>query len=156
MIQIDIPGQGCLKIRHIVFDYNGTIGKDGRLIPGVEQGIKQFSDRLTFHVLTADTFGTVKRQLYNMNAKLTIISKNNQDQKKLQYIQSIGIDQTLCVGNGQNDALMLKAACIGVAVLGEEGLSSSCLLASDLLIKNIVDIFGLLQTPDRLIATLRL
>ncbi|MCG8642634.1 MAG: ATPase P [Desulfobacterales bacterium] len=156
MIQVDIPGKECLKIRHVIFDYNGTIGKDGKLIQGVKQGIRQFSDRLTFHVLTADTFGSAKKQLQGVNALLTVISKDNQHQKKLDYLDALGAEQTLCAGNGRNDVLMLKKACIGIAVLGDEGVSSACLSASDIVVKDILDVFGLLKTPERIIATLRL
>lgn len=155
MIQIDIPGKKSFAIKHVIFDYNGTIAMDGRIIPGVKQGINQFSDRLKFHVLTADTFGSVKKQLHDVDASLSIISKDNQDKKKLDYLEKLGPDQTICVGNGQNDTLMLKEACIGIAVLGDEGMSSACLGASDLMVKNILDVFGLLETPERLIATLR-
>ncbi len=81
MIQIDIPGRESCKIKHVIFDYNGTIAKDGRLIPGVKKGIEKFSDRLTFHVLTADTFGSVQEQLQDVNAILTTISKERQDEK---------------------------------------------------------------------------
>jgi len=155
MIQIDIPGKACFSIRHVIFDYNGTIARDGQLIPGVRQGINQFSDRLTFHVLTADTFGSVKTQLHNVNAFLTVISKENQDRKKLEYLKTLGANQTICAGNGRNDSLMLKRACIGIAVLGDEGLSAASFSASDLIVKNVLDIFGLLKTPERIIATLR-
>ena len=156
MIQVNIPGKECFKIRHVIFDYNGTIAKDGKLIPSVKQGICQLSDRLTFHVLTADTFGSAKKQLQGVNALLTVISKDHQNQKKRDYLNKIGAEHTLCAGNGNNDVLMLKKACIGIAVLGEEGLSSACLSASDLVVKDILDVFELLKTPERMIATLRL
>jgi soluble P-type ATPase len=155
MIQIDIPGKACFRIRHVVFDYNGTIARDGQLISGVKQGIQRFSDRLNFHVLTADTFGSVQKQLQDVNAVLTVISKDHQDRKKLDYLKALGPDQTLCAGNGRNDALMLKEACIGIAVLGDEGVSSACFSASDLMVKDILDVFDLLKTPERIIATLR-
>lgn len=155
MIRLDIPGNACCCIRHVVFDYNGTIARDGRIIPGVKKEIQQFSDRLGFHVLTADTFGSVKQQVHGMDAVLTVISKDHQDRKKLDYVNSLGPGQTLCVGNGRNDALMLREAGIGIAVLGDEGLSSAALLASDLMVRDILDVFALLRTPERLIATLR-
>ena len=155
MISINIPGFGRISIKHVVFDYNGTIAKDGALIKGVKEGIKQFSNQLKFHVITADTFGFVKKELYDVNAALTIIPKSNQAQSKLDYINTLGSDQTICVGNGANDRLMLKEACIGIAVLQEEGLASSSLVAADLLLKNILDIFDFFQTPERLIASLR-
>ena len=156
MIQVDIPGKKSLKIKHVIFDYNGTIAKVGTLKSSVEKGIRQFSDRLTFHVLTADTFGSVKTQLQGVDASLTVISQDHQDQKKLDYLTSLGAEQTLCVGNGRNDALMIKKACIGIAVLGDEGLSSTCLAASDIVVKDILDVFGLLKKPERIIATLRI
>ncbi|MCK5310678.1 MAG: ATPase P [Desulfobacteraceae bacterium] len=155
MISINIPGFRQISIKHVVFDYNGTIAKDGELIKGVKDGIKQFSNQLKFHVITADTFGFVKKELHGVDAALTIIPKNDQAQKKLDYIHTLGSDRTICVGNGANDRLMLKEACIGIAVLQEEGLSSSSLAAADLLVKNILDVFGFFQTPERLIAGLR-
>jgi len=59
------------------------------------------------------------------------------------------------VGNGANDRLMLKEAAIGIAVLQEEGLAVTSLLAADLLVKNVLDVFGFFRTPDRLRASLR-
>ncbi|CCK79207.1 MULTISPECIES: HAD family hydrolase [Desulfobacula] len=155
MIDINIPGFGQQTIEHVVFDYNGTIAKDGVLIKGVKDGIKQFSDKVRFHVITADTFGFVKKQLNGIDCALTIIPEKDQAQSKLDYIQKLGTQHTLCVGNGSNDRMMLKAACIGIAVLQEEGLSCDCLLSSDLVIKHVLDMFGFLNIPQRLIATLR-
>lgn len=155
MIGIRIPGVGQKTIEHVVFDYNGTIAKDGVLIKGVKEGIKQFSDKVGFHVITADTFGFVKKELNGIDCTLIIIPEKDQAQSKLDYIQTLGTQQTLCVGNGSNDRMMLKAACIGIAVLQEEGLSCDSLLSSDLVVRHVLDVFGFLNTPERLIATLR-
>lgn len=154
-MDITIPGFGGTCIAHAVFDYNGTIARDGRLINGVRQGITEFSNQLTFHVITADTFGFVKRELRDLPVVLTVIPKGEQDQKKLDYINALGPRETLAVGNGANDCLMLEKARIGIAVLGEEGLAVSSLTAADLAVKNILDVFGLLRVPERLIASLR-
>jgi len=155
MVSMNIPGFGQIKIGHVVFDYNGTIARDGALIKGVKKGIKQYSSHMKFHVITADTFGFVKKELHDVNAVLTIISEKNQAQSKRDYIRQLGPDQTICVGNGANDRMMLKEACIGIAVLGEEGLASSSLVAADLMVKDILDVFGFFQTSERLIASLR-
>lgn len=152
---IDIPGFGNMNIEHVVFDYNGTIARDGELIKGVKEGIERLSGGCQFHVITADTFGFVRKQLQDVGAVLTIISSDNQDQKKLDYVKSLGADRTLCAGNGVNDRLMLKESCLGIAVLGDEGLAVSSLLSADLVVKNILDIFDFLETPQRLIAALR-
>jgi soluble P-type ATPase len=155
MMDINIPGFGPICIKHVVFDYNGTVAKDGSLIKGVRHGIKQFSSQLEFHVITADTFGFVKKELKDVKTNLTIIPKDNQAQSKLDYVSKLGLAQTISVGNGANDELMLKEACIGIAVLQEEGLASSSFMAADLMVRDILDIFDLFKTPERLIATLR-
>jgi soluble P-type ATPase len=59
------------------------------------------------------------------------------------------------VGNGANDQLMLQHAAIGIAVLQEEGLATAALSAADLVVKDILDVFALLKTPERIMATLR-
>jgi soluble P-type ATPase len=74
MIQIQIPGSQDLEIEHVLFDFNGTIAVDGHLIEGVKEKINHYSDRLAFHVITADTFGSVQKQLENVNCTLHIIS----------------------------------------------------------------------------------
>lgn len=155
MIITDIPGVGQKQINHVVFDYNGTIAQDGVLIPGVKEGIAAFSDKLTFHVITADTFGFVKKELSGINCSITIIPEKDQAEFKFDFIRQLGSDLTLCVGNGANDHLMLKEAAIGIAVLQEEGLAVSSLLMADLVVKNILDLFDFFRTPDRLKATLR-
>ena len=155
MIQIGIPGFGHKTIEHVVFDYNGTLARDGVLIKGVKEAMNRFSDTVRFHVITADTFGFVKKELAGIECALTIIPEKDQARSKLDYLGKLGPEQTLCVGNGSNDRMMLKAACIGIAVLQEEGLSCYSLLASDLVIKDIMDVFDFFQTPERLIATLR-
>ena len=155
MIQVDIPGTGQIEIRHVVFDFNGTIARDGQLIPGVADGIREFSDRLHFHVLTADTFGSVEKQLQSVEIKVGVISKDSQDRKKLDYVNALGADHTLCVGNGVIDALMLKSACIGIVVLEDEGAAVSAITASDIMVKDVLDVFEYFRTPERLVATLR-
>ena len=155
MVHYNIPGFGRADIEHVIFDYNGTIAVDGKLIPGVAQGIETWAGKLTFHVITADTFGFVKNELADLDVKLTIISKNSQDEKKYEYLQSLGPEKSICVGNGMNDARMLKAACIGICILGREGLATNSLTSSDLVIYDILDLFEYFKTPQRLIASLR-
>ncbi len=155
MIRIDIPGNGPVVITDVMFDYNGTIATDGRLIDGVGAAMNRLADRLDFHVVTADTFGSVKAQLEDIQADVVLISNQNQDQKKLDVLNRIGADNTMAVGNGVNDSLMLKHAGLGIAVLGEEGMAMAALTSADLMVRHILDVFSFFDDPKRLIATLR-
>ena len=156
MLQFNIPGCGNVEIDHVIFDYNGTIAFDGSLISGVAEGIRKYSDQVQFHVITADTFGFVKNELNGLNVMLTIISNNRQDEKKLDYLRSLGTEKTMCVGNGMNDRLMLEHARIGIGVVGHEGFAAKSLAASDIIINDILDLFGFFDVPQRLTATLRI
>jgi soluble P-type ATPase len=59
------------------------------------------------------------------------------------------------MGNGRNDALMLRRAALGVGVLGSEGAAAEILHSADIVVRDIRDGFDLLLNPLRLSATLR-
>jgi soluble P-type ATPase len=155
MMIIDIPGYIKLEIKHVVCDYNGTIAVDGKLIDGVGEMMNELSKDITFHVITADTYGFVERELENVNCKLVKIAKQDQAYSKLEYVSGIGKEYTVCIGNGNNDRLMLKEARLGIALVQEEGACVETLLSSNVVCKSIIDAFGYFKEPKRLIATLR-
>ena len=39
MIEIEIPGRGTYRLRHLVLDVNGTIVVEGQLVEGVAGGL---------------------------------------------------------------------------------------------------------------------
>ena len=84
MIEINIPGNKILKIEHLVLDYNGTIAFDGALIDGVKKCLAELSQMLTVHVITADTFGSVKKAIEDVDCKLAVIRLDRQDAAKLE------------------------------------------------------------------------
>lgn len=154
-MQFIIPGWSELDIRHVVFDYNGTIAVDGTVIPGVAEQINRCSSDIAFHVITADTYGTVEQALQNVNCEVHVINGGRQDESKLRFIEQLGKEQVLAVGNGNNDKLMLQAAALGVALIQEEGAAVGALLAADVVCSSVLDVFAWFTTPNRLVATLR-
>ena len=152
---VEIPGRETLEIKDIVFDYNGTIAIDGKLIGDVSKNINELSSSFNFYVITADTYGTVKKELENINCKVITIPALTQDISKLDFVKELGLNTCLSVGNGRNDKLMLKETVLGIAILQDEGLCTETLLNSDILVKSIFDVFAFLKDSNRLIATLR-
>ena len=155
MIEIDIPGYRTLALEDIVFDYNGTLAVDGEVIPGVKEALRSLAERLTIHILTADTFGKVKSRLSGLPCKITILPENEQDIGKRNFVQSLGADRTVAVGNGRNDRLMLQASALGIAVILGEGASAQTLAMADVVCTSILEALALLDNPLRLVATLR-
>jgi len=155
MIEITIPGYKKLFFEHLVLDYNGTIACDGKLIDGVIEVLNELSSQVKIHILTADTVGSVKREISDVPCTLSILPLENQDEEKLKHIKKLGPDSTVCIGNGRNDRLMLKAAALGISVIQEEGAAVEAIIAADVVSPNILDALHLLSHPLRLIATLR-
>ncbi len=155
MIKLEIPGYKKLILKFLVLDYNGTLALDGKLKKGVKEKIDLLSKELEVHVVTGDTFNTASQYLENVNCKLAIAPKNDQDAFKLSYIELLGKENLVSIGNGRNDVLMLKTATLGIAILGEEGLAKEAILSCDIIVKNILDAFDLLLNPRRLLASLR-
>ncbi|PHS38950.1 MAG: haloacid dehalogenase [Sulfurovum sp.] len=152
---IEIPNFKTLDIKHVVCDYNGTIAKDGSVLPGIKTLFETLSKTYTLHVITADTFGSVHQQLQNYNAQIKVLSSNDHSKEKADYISSLGSEYCAAMGNGNNDAQMLKSASIGISILSEEGCSTDALLSADMMCKNISDALSAFIYPKRLIATLR-
>lgn len=155
MIEIDIPGFKMLRLNHLVLDYNGTIACDGKLLPGVKEGLEALADLLSIHVLTADTFGQARTFLDNIPCEVSVIAREYQEISKVTYVNALGAQNSVCIGNGRNDRLMVKEAALGIAVILEEGAAIETLLAADVVCTGIVPALNLLRKPLRLTATLR-
>lgn len=156
MILIKIPGFKELHLRFLVLDFNGTLAAEGKLLKGVAEKINELAAKLEIHVITADTFGNAKAQLKNVKCKVRIADEDEQQSQKLDYIAQLGAESVVAVGNGRNDALMLKHAALGIAVIQKEGACSETLMAADVVCTNILDALDLLINPLRLKATLRM
>jgi soluble P-type ATPase len=155
MLEIAIPGFRVLRLQHLVVDYNGTLACDGELLDGVRDRLDALACSLHIHVLTADTFGKARAQLAGNPYHLSILPVEDQDRRKLEYIQRLGPETTVCVGNGRNDRLMLREAGLSMAVVQAEGVAVQTLLVAHVLCPDILTALDLLTHPLRLVATLR-
>jgi P-type E1-E2 ATPase len=156
LLEIGIPEFGILRLEHLVLDYNGTIAFDGKLSPLVKEKLAQLSQKLKIHVLTADTFGTAHAQLADVPCEVHVMGSAEQDEQKERYVAALGALEVVAFGNGRNDRRMLKAAGLGIAVLGREGCAVESLVAADVCISDVIDGLDLLLYPKRLEATLKL
>lgn len=155
MLQIQVPGFGRLELAHLVLDYNGTLAGDGELLPGVAERLADLSGALSIHVVTADTFGTVRERLADLPSSVTVLAAEGQAEAKRALVESLGAPGCACIGNGRNDRLMLAAAGLGIAVVQLEGAAGQTLQAADVVAPSIRDALDLLRFPRRLVATLR-
>ena len=152
---IEIPNFKTVKITDIVCDYNGTIAKDGLVLPEIKALFSALSKTYTLHVITADTFGSVHTQLEEYDTTIKVLSSQNHTKEKAAYIQTLGANHCVALGNGNNDSEMLLSAAIGIAILGDEGCAKDALFNADLICKSISQALHLLIHTKQLVATLR-
>jgi soluble P-type ATPase len=154
-MMITIPNYHTLDMQHIVCDYNGTIAKDGTVLLEIKELFAKLKESYKIYVITADTFGSVHQQLDGYGVEIVVLSSENHTQEKADFVTALGASSCVSLGNGNNDASMLKTSAIGIALLGDEGCSRDALFASDIVCKSISEALMLLLNPKRLIATLR-
>jgi len=155
MIRVGIPGWNTLKLSHLVLDLNGTISLDGQVLPGVAERLVRLSADLTVYLVTADTQGQAAQSAERLGLHLFRIVPGDEASQKLGLVEQLGPAGTVAIGNGANDARILAAAVLGIAVLGPEGLATIALQSAEVIVGRVEDALDLLLWPQRLIATLR-
>lgn len=155
MIEVNIPGRGIYRFEHLVLDLNGTISVDGNIIEGVPERLELLRSFIDIIIVTADTRGRAQELGQSLRVKIHKVNPGDEQVQKLKLVQQLGSGATVSIGNGSNDASMLKESILGICILGPEGTSSEAMANCDLIISDINAALDLLIKPERLIATLR-
>lgn len=155
MIELTIPGRGSYKFEHLVTDVNGTLAVDGQLLDGLPRQITSLRNRLTIHLLTADTHGRQAAIDEQLNLTAVRVQPGNEAVQKAEYVRRLGAENVIAIGQGANDSKMLEAAALGICVMSQEGVAVETLMSADLLTPDIFAALDLLDHPMRIIASLR-
>ena len=155
MVQFNIPGVGKYKLEHLVMDVNGTLAVDGQLIEGVAERIASLRGLITVHLLTADTHGRQAALDKRLNLAAVRIKPGSEPKQKADYVRKLDEERCAAIGQGANDAEMVAVARLGICVMSIEGVSKETLLASDLVVPDILSALELLEKPVRIVASLR-
>jgi len=155
MIELRIPGRGLVELENLVCDVNGTLAVDGQLFDGLVRPLTNLRDRLELHLLTADTHGRQSLIDHQLSLQAVRLQPGNEALQKSEYVHRLGAHSVVAIGQGANDAGMLKEAALGICVFSEEGVAVETLLAADLVVSDIFAALNLLEKPLRIVATLR-
>lgn len=155
MFTQEIPGYGMLEIKNLVLDYNGTIAKDGKLLEGLKDIIVKLANVVDVYVLTADTYGSVEKEMAGLPVKVQIIRGENELVEKRDFVRELGANVTMAIGNGYNDQLLFREVKISIVVMGCEACATILFNIADLVAGDIYDALGMLLNPTRLRSSLR-
>ena len=155
MIEVTIPGRGEFRLEHLVLDLNGTIALDGNIIEGVPERLELLREMIDIVLITADTLGRAHELKKSLQVEIHKVNPGDEKTQKLKLVQQLGKESTVSIGNGSNDASILKEAALGICVAGLEGTSAEAIASCDIMTPDINAALDLLIKPARLIATLR-
>ena len=155
MIELNIPGRGRLQLEHLVCDVNGTLALDGTLPVGMVRTLNALKDRLMIHIISADTLGNLLSIERQLKIHAIRIKPQEEAEQKAAYVRELGAEQVAAIGQGTNDAQMLKEAAIGICVLSLEGTAIETIMSADLVMPGIFEALELFDKPLRMVSSLR-
>jgi P-type E1-E2 ATPase len=155
MIELNIPGRGRLQLEHLVCDVNGTLALDGTLPVGMVRTLNALKDRMMIHIISADTLGNLQSIERQLKIHAIRINPQEEAEQKAAYVRELGAEHVAAIGQGANDAQMLKEAAIGICVLSLEGTAIETIMSADLVIPGIFEALELFDKPLRMVSSLR-
>ncbi|MDD5244230.1 MAG: HAD family hydrolase [Syntrophorhabdaceae bacterium] len=155
MISVSVPGWGELEIEYLVLDYNGTCAFNGKLKEGVKEMLEKISRYIKIFIITSDTYDNVDREINVMGFNVLKVKKEESGTEKAKIVRELGPEKVVAIGNGANDAIMLREASLGIGVIGEEGCATSLIKEADFVVPDIIDALSIILHPERIVATLR-
>lgn len=156
MIRIEIPNREPLVLESLFLDMNGTLTLDGDLLPGVTERVLRLGRELDVYLVTAGTFGNAGEVARQIKAELILIRPGREAADKYDAVlRRTDPRRAVAVGNGANDALVLRRCALGIAVVGPEGAHATAVSGADILCRDIREALDLLLFPKRVTATFR-
>jgi P-type E1-E2 ATPase len=157
MKEVNIPKLGTIKIKNIIFDMNGTIQFKGQVSDEIVKKFNELKKHFNVYLVSSDTRGNLSAIAQKLGVEYIKIAPANitDAEEKNNVLLKLGKEQTIAVGNGNNDALMLKNALLGIAIIGNEGASSKSILNSNVVFTDPLSAIDFLLDEKIMIATLR-
>lgn len=154
MKTIVVPGWGSVELENLVLDLNGTLTESGDFIPGVLDDLEKLKVRgFRVYVLSGDTRGILKH-IFSDTSEIEPVVAGTAEEKRA-FVESIGAERTVCLGNGNIDVEMFKVARLSICTIQAEGATTKAMLQADIVVTHIKHALEILLDSEKLIATLR-
>jgi soluble P-type ATPase len=158
-ITLKIPGFGNRHIKTLLADYDGTLSCNGEVGEKIKNQLVRLARTVDIHILTADRKAKSKACFARLPVRVRLLSEQNQDIQKRNFLKDLNCKNVAVFGNGNNDRLLMQEVKANgglcVAVNNGEGCSIEALLNSHLLVQGAVEALDVLLDAERFASTLR-
>lgn len=153
----NIPNYGKITIENIIFDINGTLQFKGIISDDLILKFKELKKFYNIYLVSSDTRGNLDDIAIKLGVDyIRINSKEmSEAEAKNNELLKLGKDVTVVVGNGNNDALMLKNSILGLIIIGNEGATIKSIINSNVAFPDPLSAIDFLLDEKILIGTLR-
>ena len=127
MVTASIPEWGELSLEYLLVDFNGTTAFNGQMKQTVRELLDEVSQHVKVYVVSSDSYESIDKEA----AGSFTVRKVSTGSDKADLVRHLGPEHVVAIGNGANDAMMLREAALGIAVIGEEGSAASVLKEAD-------------------------
>ena len=157
MRKVNIPNYGTITIKNVIFDVNGTLQFIGKISEDLVVKFNELKKFYDIYLVSSDIRGNLKELAEKLGVKYIKVNPEGKTEAeaKNEVLSQLGKDTTAAVGNGNNDALMLKNAVIGIAIIGSEGATLKSVLNSDVVVPSPLNAIDFLLDEKIMIGTLR-
>lgn len=157
MKEFNIPNYGKITIKNIIFDINGTIQFKEQISEALVNKFDELKKFYNIYLVSADTRGNLKELAGFLKVSYIKINPkgDSEAEAKNSELIKLGKEVTVAIGNGNNDALMLKNSILGITVLGSEGATVKSILNSDVIVPDPLSAIDFLLDEKIMIGTLR-
>jgi soluble P-type ATPase len=154
MIALDVRGFGKRSIEHVVMSFEGALSSEGKLVPEIAERLMKLSICSRLHIVCSDFSPEVESELRSVDSDILRLAPGAQDAQKVELVRKLGPMKVAAVGCGRSDALMLREATLGIAVIGRNGAHPESMAAAQVVCSGIQDALDLLLKPRNLMAVL--
>ncbi len=157
MKEFNIPNYGKITLKNIIFDINGTLQFKGQIPETLIKKFDELKRYYNIYLVSADTRGNLKELADSLKVSFIKINPKGESEAEAKNTELIklGKEVTVAIGNGNNDALMLKNSILGITILGSEGATVKSILNSDVILPDPLSAIDFLLDEKIIIGTLR-
>lgn len=149
----DVSGVGEYDIDTIVFDLNGTLAYDGKLIKGVKKRFKKLKKMgFNLYIISSDQYGS--GELLAKSLDVGFYAASNTDEKE-KVLKKFNNPKIAAVGNGRVDLGLFRYSMLSVAIIEAEGMHTEVLTSADVVFTSITNVLDFFIKKDIFEATLK-
>jgi magnesium-transporting ATPase (P-type) len=132
-----------------------ALDPNGQPVASIDGRLTALLAHLSLHLVVVNGHGLPEEAGQRLRGQIVRTEPRYEASEKQALVERLGAGQVAAIGHGASDAQMLRAAALGIAILGREGVAVQTLRAADLVVSCIDDALDLLLDSQRLVATLR-